>query len=282
MRYKGICIALAVGLLASTLCADYFITAEKFEERSAENDKYTLLGADPHASYCGYTVMELGENYEKPSELFGKVSIDVPLINQYPELPVGCEPTCAAAVLSLLGFETDKLDFTDNYLGYDDNFYYDAKMESHGPDPREVFAGDPYDWGYGCTSGVLASAMNRFFDENQTSAYTYKAIALDEHINSADMEKLIDEGVPVIVWATIDMKQLNYRKPSEWYIYETDEKYIWYGNSHTLVLCGYDSNCYYFMDPNDKKSITAYMKSAFLNRFEDNGSQAVVVKIDEK
>lgn len=282
MRYKAIIAALTLGLAASAVCADYFITNEKFNDRVAENDRYTLLGADPHALYGGFTVEELGDNYEKPSVLLGKVSIDVPLINQYPELPVGCEPTCAASVLQMLGFETDKLDFTDNYLGWDDDFTYDKHKQSHGPDPRKVFAGNPYKWGYGCTSEVLAESMNRFFAENAGSSISYNAMALDEDLNSADIEKLLDEGVPIIVWATIDMKQLNYRKPSEWYINGTSEKYIWYGNSHTLVLCGYDTNCYYFMDPNDKKDITAYLKTAFLNRFEDNGFQAVVVKITEQ
>jgi uncharacterized protein YvpB len=279
MRYKAIIAALTVGLAAAAVCTDYFITNEKFSERIAENDRYTLLGADPHALYGGFTVEELGENYDKPSALLGKVSVDVPLIDQYPELPVGCEPSCAAAVLQMLGFETDKLDFTDNYLGWDDNFYYDKHKQSHGPDPRKVFAGNPYKWGYGCTSEVLAESMNRFFDEKAPSAVEYRAMALEEDLNSADIEKLLDEGVPIIVWATIDMKPLNYRKPSEWYIDGTAEKYTWYGNSHTLVLCGYDTNCYYFMDPNEKKDITAYMKTSFLNRFEDNGFQAVVVKI---
>lgn len=277
MRYKAIIAALTIGLAAATVCADYFITTEKFNERAAENDKYTLLGADPHALYGGFTVEEIGENYDKPLSLLGKVSIDVPLINQYPELPIGCEPTCAAAVLQMLGFETDKIDFTDNYLGWDDNFYYDNQKQSHGPDPREVFAGDPYNWGYGCTSTALAASMNRFFDSSGSSV-EHKAMALEEKLNSADIEKLLDEGVPIIVWATIDMKPLNYRKPSEWYINDTTEKYTWLGNSHTLVLCGYDTNCYYFMDPNDKKEITAYLKLSFLNRFEENGSQAIVVK----
>ena len=282
MRYKAIIAALTLGLAASAVCADYFITTEKFNDRVAENNRYTLLGADPHALYGGFTVEELGDNYEKPSVLLGRVSIDVPLINQYPELPVGCEPTCAASVLQMLGFESDKLDFTDNYLGWDDDFTYDKHKQSHGPDPRKVFAGNPYKWGYGCTSEVLAESMNRFFAEHAGSSISYNAMALDEDLNSADIEKLLDEGVPIIVWATIDMKQLNYRKPSEWYINGTSEKYIWYGNSHTLVLCGYDTNCYYFMDPNDKKDITAYLKTAFLNRFEDNGFQAVIVKITEQ
>lgn len=280
MRNKAVICVLAAGVLAASFCTDYFITTETFNERVLQDDKYSELGADPHALYAGYTIEEIGENYDKPSSLLGKVLIDVPLIDQYPELPVGCEPTCAASVLQYLGFDINKLGFTDNYLEWDDHFYYDHKRNSHGPDPRKVFAGDPYRWGYGCTNEVLAEAMNRFFSENKSSDLEYTALALDE-LNSADIERLLDEGVPIIVWATIDMKMLNYRKPSEWYIENTSETYIWYANSHTLVLCGYDTNCYYFMDPNEKKEITPYLKKTFMNRFNDTDTQAVAVKITE-
>lgn len=276
MRNKVLVAALGICLGAASVAADYVYTQSVNAARIAEHDTYEQLDADPHALYCGYTVEELGEGYNKPVGIFGQTTLDVPLINQHPELPVGCEPVCATAVLNYLGFDIDRFDFVDNYLIWDDNFYYDDHMVSHGPDPDKVFAGNPYEWGYGCSAPVLAEAMNRYF-ASEGAAYT--ALAMDESLNYADIEKLIDEGVPLIVWATIDMKPFNYRKPAEWIIDETGETYTWYGNSHVLVLCGYDSTCYYFMDPNDKDKITAYLKSTFLNRFAENGSQAIVVKL---
>ncbi len=276
MRNKILVVTLSLCLAAASVAADCVYTWSVYGKRLAEHNKYEELNADPHAHYNSYTVEELGSGYEKPSSLFGKTLIDVPLINQYPELPVGCEPVCAAALLQYLGFETDKFDFTDNYLIWDDNFYYDENEVSHGPDPGSVFAGNPYEWGYGCSDDVLAGAMNRYFTENGSDCF---AFAADTAINQADIEKLIDEGVPIIVWATIDMKPFNYRKPSEWILNTTGETYCWYSNSHTLVLCGYDGSCYYFMDPNNKDEITPYLKSTFLNRFEDNGFQAVMVKL---
>lgn len=276
MRNKILVTALGVCLAVTSVIFDYTYTNTLYEERVKEHDTYAALNADPHMEYNGYTVEQLGNGYDKPVNVFGRAVIDVPIINQYPEMPVGCEPVCAVSVIQYLGFETDKFDFTDNYLTWDDNFYYDENMVSHGPDPNRVFAGDPYKWGYGCSSNVLAKAMNRYFSAQNAD---YTALSFDEEINSADIEKLINEGVPLIVWATIDMKPMNYRKPSEWIIDATGEKYCWYGNSHTLVLCGYDNNCYYFMDPNDKDEVVQYLKSSFLNRFEDNGYQAIAVKI---
>lgn len=277
MRNKILVSVLGLSVAVMSVVSDYVYTHHVYEERFEEYSKYENLQVDPHIHYNGFTVEQFGENYAKPSDLFGTVKLEVPLINQQPELPVGCEPVSAAAVLQYLGFDTDQFDFIDNYLVWDDNFYYDENKESHGPDPRKVFAGNPYEWGYGCSAEVLAEAMNRYFSEN---APEYTAYAIDQQINSADIEKFIDEGVPLIVWATIDMKPFNYRKPSEWIIDETGEVYCWYSNSHTLVLCGYDNHCYHFMDPNDKDEITLYLKSAFLTRFEENGFKAVAVKIN--
>lgn len=141
MKNKLLVATLGICTAVCTIIADYAYTGQVFDERAAEIARYESLNADPHMLYCGYTVEELGKGYTKPSSVFGKVLLDVPVINQYPELPIGCEITSAAAVLQYLGFDVDKLYLTDNYLEWDDNFTYDDEMVSHGPDPRKVFAG---------------------------------------------------------------------------------------------------------------------------------------------
>jgi len=276
MKNKLLVGTLALCTVVCTVIADYAYTGQVYDERAEEVARYDAEGATPHTLYNGWTVEELGKGYEKPSGVFGKIMLDVPIISQYPELPVGCEITGAAAVLQYLGFDADKLYLTDNYLKCDDNFTYDENMVSHGPDPYKVFAGDPYDWGYGCFAPVIVDTLNRYFADNDPD---YEAMELEE-VNSADIEKLLNEGVPLIVWASRGMKPYNYREPAEWLINETGEPFTWIGNSHTLVLCGYDSNCYYFMDCDDKEEITPYLKEQFLNRFRENGSQCVIVKIN--
>lgn len=275
MKNKVLVTTLALCTALCTVVADYAYTGQLHDERAAEVELYNSLNADPHTLYSGYTVEQLGEGYEKPSNVFGRIQLSVPIINQYPELPIGCEVTSAAAVLQYLGFDVDKLYLTDNYLTWDDNFTYDENMVSHGPDPYKVFAGNPYDWGYGCFSPVITETLNKYFADNDPD---YEAIILED-INSADIEKLLDYGVPMIVWASRDMKPYNYREPAEWLLNDTGEPFTWIGNSHTLVLCGYDNACYYFMDCDDKDEITPYLKESFLRRFEENGSQCVVVKI---
>lgn len=276
MKNKVLVTTLAVCTAICTVIADYAYTGQIQDERRAEIERYEQLDADPNTLYCGYTVEQLGEGYEKSESVFGTVKIDVPIINQFPELPVGCEITSATAVLQYLGFDVDKMYMTENYLPWDDNFTYDENMVSHGPDPYKIFAGNPYNWGYGCFAPVIEQSLNTFFSHNDPD---YEALSL-ENLNEADIEKLLNEGVPMIVWASRGMKPYKYREPAQWLLHDTGEEFTWIGNSHTLVLCGYDNACYYFMDCDDKTEITAYSKESFLNRFEENGSQCVVVKIN--
>ena len=267
---------LFVSLIVCSSISDYAYTEYVYQTRQEEQLLYLSLNADKHSTYGGYTVEQLGEGYEKPTNFLGKAVIDVPVINQFPELPVGCESTSAAALLNYLGYDISKTKFTEKYLKWDDNFYNDKNEQLFGPDPNKVFAGDPFDWGYGCFSPVIVNSLNDYFADN---GIENTAIEL-KNLNSADMEKLIDEGVPMIVWASRDMKSYKYKQSSSWKVSGTNQEQQWLGNSHTLVLCGYDSNCYYFMDCNDKKEITAYSKIGFMNRWNENGAQCIAVKIN--
>ena len=109
MKNKLLVITLGICTAVCTVIADYAYTGQILDERFAEVMRYEALNADPHTRYGGYSVEELGNGYEKPSEVFGKVLLDVPVISQYPELPIGCEITSAAALLRYLGFDVDKL-----------------------------------------------------------------------------------------------------------------------------------------------------------------------------
>jgi uncharacterized protein YvpB len=269
--------ALFISLIACSTVSDYAYTQAVFEARQQEQLTYMELNADKHSKYGGYSVEELGEGYEKPVNFLGKVVINVPVINQFPELPVGCESTSAAAVLKYIGYDVSKTEFTEKYLKCSNDFYYNDKTDTlYGPDPNKVFAGDPFKKGYGCYAPVIVNALNDFFNESGSGN---RALEL-KNLNSADMEKLINEGVPLIVWASQDMKSYKYRQSATWIINDSGIEQQWLGNSHTLVLCGYDNNCYYFMDCNNKKEITPYSKTGFMNRWEENGSQCIAVKLD--
>jgi uncharacterized protein YvpB len=225
--------------------------------------------------YDGFTLDDYIKSYGgKVSAKNGKYLIDVPLINQYPDLPCGCEIAAAVSVIRYNGNEISLTDFTDRFITYDTNFYYDSEDVLRGPDPAEVFVGDPYGWGYGCYPPVLAKFMNRAFSAlgEEYSAHAVTGLSEDELVT------LIKGGVPVIVWASLDMKEFDYREPSVWKVNETDRDLTWYKGSHTLVLCGFNNDAFFFMDPNDKTEITAYGRELFMRRYSEAGARAVIVK----
>ena len=267
---------LGAALIVCTYITDMVWADSTYSSRINERIKYAELDADPHGTYAGYNVEELGEGYDKPEAFMGKVMIDFPVISQFPELPTGCEITCADALLQYLGFDIDKVVLSDSYMRQSDNFYVDDNGTSYGPDPYQTFAGDPKKSGYGCYAPVIAKALNSYFSVQKQSD-NYKAVILKD-LNSADIEKLLSEGVPLIVWASQDMEPYRYNRQSDWTGIGTGRNISWLGNSHTLVLVGYDPNAYYFMDAGEDAAIVPYSKEAFIRRWNENGCQTVAVK----
>lgn len=255
---KNIVLCTILGLAAVVTAGAYdYITGDILcRSRLEEKITYAELGVDIHRKYGGYTVEELSEGYTPAESFLGKTRIEMEILNQYPELPVGCEVTCAAAMLKFLGYDIDKCSLADNYLPVSDGDFTERDGVLYGADPRKFFIGDPYGKGYGCYADVITGVLNDYFESHGSDNM---AITL-ESPNSADLERLIDGGAPVIVWASIDMKPYRYNAVSEW-VTEEGETVTWLSNSHTLILTGYDSNYYYFMDCNDKADIQRYKKN---------------------
>lgn len=274
MKNAAICTVLGLAAAVTAGAYDYISSDVLCRSRIEEKITYAQLNADIHRRYGGYTVEELSEGYAPAESFLGKSQIEMEIVNQYPELPVGCEVTCAAAMLRFLGYDIDKCSLADNYLPTSDGSFTEHDGVLYGADPNEYFIGDPYGKGYGCYADVITNVLNDYFTSHGSDDM---AITLDAP-NSADLERLIDGGVPVIVWASIDMKPYKYNAVSQW-VTESGETVTWLTNSHTLILTGYDSSCYYFMDCNNKTEIERYNKQTFISRWQENGSRTVAVKL---
>jgi uncharacterized protein YvpB len=270
------------------LASDYAETAAVNTERVEALKKLTAANVTRTETYDGYTVDEYIASYKKHRSIekrafSDKFLINAPLVNQYPDLPCGCEIASAVSVIGYNGHNVALTTFADNYITYDTEFWRDDDDNLWGPDPAEVFVGDPFGWGYGCYPNVLADAMDDYFNVIDSPLTAHAVTGLSEE----ELFELISGGVPVIVWATLDMVNFDYRNPSEWYIKgsggknnnpETAKKLTWYKNSHTLVLIGADNDAFYFCDPNDKEDIVAYGRELFMTRYRQAGERAVIVK----
>ena len=84
----------------------------------------------------------------------------------------------------------------------------------------------------------------------------------------------IDKGIPVIMWATINMLETNPK--NTWHLSD-GTRFTWPGNEHCLVLIGYDDGNYFFNDPYAGKTVK-YEKDTVKDRYAELGRQSIVVK----
>ena len=206
-----------------------------------------------------------------------KVVIDVPYYSQK-DYPTGCELVSMSMVLAFHGFDIKAGDIIKKgYLVSAE--VYTKKSVKYSGDPNKVFIGNPHkNSGYGCMSGAIILALQRYLAPQKHK--------LDKKYEITDIggmpldeicENYIDNGIPVIVWCSIDMKPTFTNLRNSWIIENTGERYIWKSNEHCLVLVGYDDENYYFNDPLVKKN-TKYMKRLAERRYGEMDMQAVVVE----
>lgn len=188
---------------------------------------------------------------------------DFECILQDPELPTGCEVVSLCIVLNHIGFDVDKCDLSDNYL---------TKIPVGSGTPYEGFLGNPRNKkDYGCYHTVIVDCANKYFDENGDKTYTVY------DITGSELDDLLNEvynSNPVIVWASIDMREMYYSKT--WNI--DGEKFTWKSPNHCMVLYGYDlyNREVYIADP--MRGNTIYDIDTFYDRYQSNYSQAIVIK----
>lgn len=194
--------------------------------------------------------------------------IDAPFIGQMELYPTGCESTSAVMALQYFGIEISVDDFIDNYLDLGTAPYeYDGLL--YGDSPWDCFLGSPYeDSGWGCYSSVIHRALQRVLDNSAFSARNYLGTPLQELCT-----EYIDNDIPVILWATMEMREASYT--STWLTPEGDQ-ITWISPEHCLLLVGYDNEYYYFNDSRQGKQ-TAYPKHEVETAYESMFSQAVVI-----
>ncbi len=196
--------------------------------------------------------------------------INVPAICQYPELPTGCESVAAAMVLQYYGVNITAEEFASSWLECNENFY-SSNGKLYGPDPNEVFAGNPFTYNsYGCFADPIVKAINR----SSTNCTAKKIIG-----NSLEQlcEDYIDNNEPILIWATMNMKESC--EGETWYL-ENGSAFTWISGEHCLVLVGYNDDYYFLNDPMSD-SIVAYQKNIVEKRFAELGEQAIYITKDQ-
>ena len=182
--------------------------------------------------------------------------------------PTGCESASAVMLLQNAGYNVSVADFVDKYL--DKGGFTWKNGIQYGPDPNSKFVGDPRSSsGFGCYAPVLTKAMNKILGNGKT------AKNLTGTAFTSLLTDYIDNGIPVAVWASINM--VNVDNGRQWVIPETGQLFTWKRHEHCLVLVGYDAEYYYMNDPYQSKGLVAYKRSVVEARYAQMGYQAVVI-----
>ncbi|MVB09868.1 Peptidase_C39 like family protein [Caprobacter fermentans] len=223
------------------------------------------------AAGCGQNALHVtADAVETSAEWEEEMILPVENIQQMPEQPSGCEITSTTIVLNYIGCEITKTELADYFqIG---GLPRRSGGVVVGPDPWKKFAGSPAENGYGCFAPVVTQAANRYFSSEGLSR---RAVNLSG-TKAGDLFDYIDRGIPVIVWATISMKE-----PYEgdgWYLEGTKEYFRWPAREHCLVLIGHSGNDAVFSDPLDPRGTVRYDFSLFEARYRQLFCQAVVLE----
>ena len=195
-----------------------------------------------------------------------KKILPVPFLSQN-DYPTGCESVTAVMALQYAGVDVSVDDFIDQYLRI--GTYYEKDGEYYGNSPYYYFIGDPRTGsGFGCFAPVIYDALAAAAGEDRVKDLTGTRL-------KQITEEYIGQGIPVIVWATIDM-QPTY-EGNGWTILETGKYFTWPAEEHCLLLVGWDEEYYYFNDPNQDGGVTGYEKTVAEQRYLEMGSQALAV-----
>lgn len=251
----------ALGVLCM-LAAGIVYAADHSEEADA-----LLRVPDTTTTAQETTVLQTEPTSAEPEQ---SVILDVPYLNQRESFPTGCESVSTVMAMQAAGVDMDVETFVSQYLTLGDAPTLAADGVRYGCDPDQAFPGDPRTTtGWGCFAPAIVRAASKALPCDD-----YLVEALYDESLSTLCSAYLDQGIPVIVWATIDMKA-PYGGLS-WIVPETGKTIQWVRPMHCLLLVGYDEDCYYFNDPWRTKACP-YPKEAVEAAYAGMSRQAVVI-----
>lgn len=190
----------------------------------------------------------------------------VPVFNQYPELPTGCEATSLAMLLNWGEVKVSKYDVVDALPKGEKVRLIDGKWL--GANPNDEFVGNPYsdDGSFGVFEGPILK--------------TIEMIAPSRGVNltGLEFEDLLDivrTGKAVMAWTTIKQKQTYLSKT---WTDKNGQTIDWYCNEHAVVITGFDADNVIVNDPYTGK-VEHYKRDLFEFNYKSMGKRAVTLEI---
>ena len=199
--------------------------------------------------------------------------IKVDYMNQSDKYPTGCESISTIMCLHYWKIDITPEEFINEYLEKGNINEKDGQL--YAPNPFDKFVGSPYlKFSFGCYEPVIEKALNKLISDKQLN---FEVKNLNNTPMVTIIKDYIDKDIPVIFWATMDLKESYYSRI--WTVPETGEKYQWKAKEHCMLLVGYDNekDGYYFNDPLNNNGIILYNKALVEKRHEEQFSNALAI-----
>ena len=262
--YRSICKAEAISQKETE--------TEDSEEASAQDGAETESEAQSETQSetvaVGLESTQISAEVKKSNS--GTQLTDFDIIEQYPELPTGCEITAMTMVLNYYGYNVDKVTMAMDYMPkVQAEFYRSEDGRLMGPDLENYFVGDPTEeTGYICGTGAIVTAANAYLTDVGSDM---TAVAM-KNAQPEELYDLIDQGTPVVIWCTINMEDR--AETDGWY--REDGTYMeWSTNDHGAVLIGYDEDTVTVADPIYSRITVSRVQ--FEKIFAERGGQCVIL-----
>ena len=195
-----------------------------------------------------------------------KVLIDAPIIEQFPELPRGCEVTSLAMLLQYKGIKTDKMDLAAR-IKKDKTPLIKKNDKVYWGNPNDGFIGDMYSYsnpGYGVYHKPIKNLADRFLP-GQIVDLTGKDFNY--------LKIYLSQDIPIWIIINTTYKKLPETAFESWQTPDGELKITY--KEHSVLITGYDDKYIFFNDPISGIKNRKVLKEDFIKAWKQMGSQAI-------
>ncbi|SDK09147.1 C39 family peptidase [Sediminibacillus albus] len=200
-------------------------------------------------------------------QMRSSVVLEAPIIQQYPQLPRGCEVTSLAMLLQFHGIDASKMKLADE-IAKDDTPYKQTEDGVFFGNPAKGFVGDMYSLsnpGYGVYHQPIAELAETYAGDKVHDFSGGSFYEIFKHINN---------NHPVWVITNTAFKKL---PKSSFQTWKTPQGPIDITmKEHSVLVTGYDETFIYFNDPLVNKQRKAPIDD-FEEAWVQMGKQAITV-----
>lgn len=226
---------------------------------------YGIRGSKESIQFSQDSTENINRDQYTVIKLKDTVSINVPPLNQYPELDRGCEVTSLAMLLQSAGVPIDKLTLAKKIKKNPTPRTVKNGKIYYG-DPNEGFVGNIYSYknpGFGVYNKPIYELGNEYLQG--------KLINLTGH-SFEDLKIYLSDNRPIWVIINTTYKELPSSYFQTWYTKNGPIRITY--KEHSVLITGYDQKYIYFNDPLTGQKNKAPAKS-FKEAWVQMGSQAI-------